>query len=236
MCVFKNTSSGNDINTLGHTQRVELPALLLDTALSAGSTPHSSKMQSSKRPADVETQRPAKQAKMSRFTFTQTVEVIVGDAETKFFVHLSIIMERSPFFDAALTRWKKAGEPTTLADDEPEIFDYYLSLLYAGSYQSHRAGIHDGDVDIASLLKVYILADKVGDLTNANQVIDRLYRILWESVPTLHKVVPAWRSTPPGSPLRRLLVDAFTSRADPEALSKQLEHASIPKDLVVAIA
>ncbi|KAK0870434.1 hypothetical protein LTS02_002463 [Friedmanniomyces endolithicus] len=235
-CVSKNTSSGNNINTLEHTQRIELPALLLNTTQSTDSTPHSSEKQSSKRPAHEKTERPTKQARMSSLTFTQTVEVIVCDTKTKFFIHPSIIAARSPFFDAAVTRWKKAGEPITLADDDPEIFDYDLSLLYAGSFQSLRAEVDDDDVDIASLFKLYILADKLGDLTNANGVIDRLYGVLWESVPTLHKVLPAWRSTPPGSPLRRLLVDAFTRQADPEALSKQLEHASIPKDLVVAIA
>ncbi|KAK0806645.1 hypothetical protein LTR91_012084 [Friedmanniomyces endolithicus] len=226
----------SDINTLEHTQRIELPALLLNTTQSTDSTPHSSEKQSSKRPAHEKTERPTKQARMSSLTFTQTVEVIVCDTKTKFFIHASIIAARSPFFDAAVTRWKKAGEPITLADDDPEIFDYDLSLLYAGSFQSLRAEVDDDDVDIASLFKLYILADKLGDLTNANGVIDRLYGVLWESVPTLHKVLPAWRSTPPGSPLRRLLVDAFTRQADPEALSKQLEHASIPKDLVVAIA
>jgi len=173
---------------------------------------------------------------MNSLRFTQTIEVIVGENKTSFFVHPRIIAPKSPFFDAALKRWKTAGEPITLSDDEPDVFDGYLKLLYVGNFTTRWDEAEDHAVELRFLFKLCILADKLGDLASADLVIDRITRYLYACVPDVEDILPAWRSTVPESRLRRLLVDAFVLNLKPWALSEQLEKEDIPQDFAVAVA
>ncbi|KAK0932298.1 hypothetical protein LTR29_016132 [Friedmanniomyces endolithicus] len=188
-----------------------------------------------KRAAEEAADSSAEQASLSKSIFTQSLEVVVGETKTKFFVHSRIITQRSPFFDAALKRWKTAGEPVTLSDDEPATFDAYLEFLYFGRITSLDA-VKDHDARTRFLLKLYILTDKLGDLRSANSTIDQLADILWNSVPDLTEVLPAWSSTPSGSPLRVLLIDTLPMFSDPRELMERVEDDDVPKDLAVALA
>ncbi|KAK5124929.1 hypothetical protein LTR85_001119 [Meristemomyces frigidus] len=69
-------------------------------------------------------------AKRARLTFAENVEVLVGDDLIKFYVHPSIVCQRSPFFEAACERWKKAGEPVDMVHDDPITFNDYLQCVY----------------------------------------------------------------------------------------------------------
>ncbi|TKA79424.1 hypothetical protein B0A55_03515 [Friedmanniomyces simplex] len=187
------------------------------------------------RAAEDEADRSAKQARLSNLSFTRTIEVLVGETRTKFSVHHSIISARSPFFDAALKKWKTAGVPITLSDDEPDLFDAYLESLYAGKITPHWNEVEDDFVETRRLIKLYILADKLGDLTSANPVIDRLMHYLYQWVPDLEDVLEEWHSTPPNSPLRLLLVDAFAMNTRSQNLARQLRKKECPEDFDVAI-
>ncbi|KAK0258045.1 hypothetical protein LTR91_005770 [Friedmanniomyces endolithicus] len=178
----------------------------------------------------------ATQARMNSLSYTQTIEVIVGEAKTRFFVHPSVIASKSPFFDAALTRWKSAGQPITLADDEPTLFDAYLASLYAGNIKPRWDLVEDQGVEVRRLYKLYTLTDKLGDLTSANMVIDRIQRYMWRGSPNLEDAIPAWLSTPTESPLRRLIADTFALKTLPRPLTEQLKEVEVPQDLAVLIA
>ncbi|KAK1071547.1 hypothetical protein LTR12_016527 [Friedmanniomyces endolithicus] len=205
-------------------------------ARSTESIRFSSEERSGRRIADEAADSAARNARMSTSSFTQVIEVMVGKDKTSFFVHPRIIASMSPFFDAALKRWKTADEPITLSDDEPHVFDAYLMLLYDGNFTTPWNQLENFGVELRLLLQLYILADKLGDLANADMVINRTMRHLWAYVPDIETLLPAWQSTAPESPLRRLLVDAIAMKSGSRILSKQLGMAELPKDLVVAIA
>ncbi|KAK3112526.1 hypothetical protein LTR53_011109 [Teratosphaeriaceae sp. CCFEE 6253] len=125
-----------------------------------------------------------------------------------------------------------------LGDDaDPDIFNFYLQFVY-------RQPSVDVDVPRDApgafdfLLRGYVLAAMLGDLTTANQVIDRIVaRCAADGIADGYlKVCEAWNATPPDSPLRRLIVDVFTHAVVPEVLSTLIGGDDTPRALLAAIA
>ncbi|KAK5717563.1 hypothetical protein LTR17_016006 [Elasticomyces elasticus] len=146
----------------------------------------------------ADTEPPAKQRK---YDFTEHLRVLVGEAKQEFMVHKDLITTRSPFFKAAAAaRWNSdPAKDIELPDDKPAVFASYLQCLYMGPVLT----------EVRSLVDLYVLADKLGDLTSMNAAVDCIVQF-YEN----HKCVPAnwatkyiFRSTVAGSQLRQLVTD-----------------------------
>ncbi|KAK3114353.1 hypothetical protein LTR53_007440 [Teratosphaeriaceae sp. CCFEE 6253] len=189
--------------------------------------------------------RPREDSKLTAcrpvFSKAQLVDIVVGQPpETSTFaVHEDIICVRSPFIQAALKRcWVKYRIRTVLLeDDDPDIFNLYLQFVYRQPLIGVDVAAQEpGAFDF--LTQVYVLADKLGDLTTANQVIDRFVAgcTAYNVAPGPQEVCEAWNATPTNSPLRRLIVDIFTHKVEPSLLAEILEGDDTPRDLLAAIA
>ncbi|KAK4579958.1 hypothetical protein LTR86_000160 [Recurvomyces mirabilis] len=169
------------------------------------------------------------------YPFTHTIEVLVGEQQTKFTVHPHVLTSRSPFFDAALRRWKEAGEPVVLADEFPEVFNKYMSGVYRGTLVGLES--EEGQIATEDLFQIYVLADKLGDVNLANEAIDYLKCQLNLGERPDHLVVfRAWSATVENSGLHRLLVDFYSSRSDVEEVCAELQSGATPKDLLRVLA
>lgn len=159
-----------------------------------------------------------------RIDFSEHFRVLVGPEKKAFMVHKDVIMQRLPFFKAAVAkRWSGSDEEKVieLPEDDAEIFGEYLHCVYQDTVTTKisEAGLPP------SLVYLYCLVDKLGDLKACNTVLDFLITASGdkEALPSLTFVTLAFEHTPSGSQLRRLLVDFWlheTPRAtlDAEAL------------------
>jgi hypothetical protein len=142
--------------------------------------------------------------------FTKFFQVLVGPDEKVFVVHKEVIIARSPFFEAASSeRWNKLDQNIKLPEDEPHIFSRYLQCVY------QDVVIAKGNLGLASqltqLVKLYIMADKFGDLTSSNLIIDKFMDDSDKAFvsPGCSLVKYTYSRTAPTSPLRRLMVDYY---------------------------
>ncbi|KAK5124932.1 hypothetical protein LTR85_001122 [Meristemomyces frigidus] len=162
--------------------------------------------------------------KMVKLDFSETLTVLVGETKQVFTVHKDIISRRSSFFKAAChERWQGAStaKDVELPTDDPELFGTYLQCVYTDTVVTHQDSGHNSNSDdddistladcVMHLVKVYFLADKLGDLISCNLIIDSLITTCKErgvsprrSASLLESV---YESTPKNSPLRRLMVD-----------------------------
>jgi hypothetical protein len=180
----------------------------------------------------------------TRLNMESTFDVLVGKGllQKRFTLHNDVFLPRSEFFRAARSAaWKKdAQEPTTLNndDDTPEVFASYMRCVYLGlvtPISDDGDLTHDWDT---SLVGLYVLADKLDDLTTANLVIDRLVSLSDEtdlllSSPAVNLV---YSSTTSGSPLRALIRDQFVYEAgidyfDTEPNMKRIFHCDFFRDI-----
>ena len=142
--------------------------------------------------------------------------MLVGEEKQEFVVHKDLIVSRSPFFEAAAAqRWasSECTQPIELPVDKPNVFADYLHCLYLGRIKTpeDESDYPSRSAYLVHTLDLYVLADKLGDLTSANIVIDHVMALnkakLW--VPPLTVARHAFEHTAVGSPLRRLFVDFY---------------------------
>ncbi|KAK6419059.1 hypothetical protein LTR95_017108 [Oleoguttula sp. CCFEE 5521] len=114
-----------------------------------------------------------------------------------------LFTQRSNFFKAALSSsWKQMDTPIDLTDHDGQVFEAYIYYVEQGKLRNDRAddknnakvdgndndkddddkeGDDGYDVETAyycteDLLELYMLADKVGDLTAANDTINEMIK------------------------------------------------------------
>ena len=154
-----------------------------------------------------------------RPSFHESFVILVGKAplQKHFTLHNDLFLPRSEFFRAARSAaWREdSQEPTTLDDDDddPEVFSNYLRCVYLGD----MAPLSDDDISkdeaavehFNSLAKLWVLADKLGDLQAANLVVDEFISYSDETrlIPPAHTMTMVYESTVGKSPLRALLRD-----------------------------
>ena len=114
--------------------------------------------------------------------FNASFRVLVGPNECEFHVHKAILCHHSSFFNAALRNdWLESEQQLTkLPEDEPEVFETFLSWVYTGKFDGYtvddRVGCNNDsiqdpdksnkaaptkDLDFVLIAKVYFFADKV---------------------------------------------------------------------------
>jgi hypothetical protein len=157
---------------------------------------------------------------LDRPTFFESFEVLVGKGllQKRFTLHNDLFLPRSEFFRAArsATCKKDSQKPTTLDDDDddPEVFANYMQSVYLGDVTP----LSDGDVNnrvvhdrFDSLIALWVLADKLGDLEAANLTIDTIvsYSDEVNLIPGAKNVSLVYRTTVNSSPLRTLMRDLY---------------------------
>ena len=175
----------------------------------------------------------------------------MGADEEKFVVHKNMICHASAFFKNACSKqWKEAKEGLVrLPDVKPHTFGVYQGWLYTGVLDfsttptedcQKQRGLDltdDAFNEIAQdMADAYVVGDMLRDSGFCNSVVDELI-----SVAETHARLPGntvaseiWQKVPPGSAMRRLLVDYFTFDCSEEVVSKAVEI--FPADLVKEIA
>ncbi|KAF2494963.1 hypothetical protein BU16DRAFT_428025, partial [Lophium mytilinum] len=148
------------------------------------------------------------------------LKVLVGPEEVPFFVHEGPIRASSKFFDNAMKGpWNESTERCVrLRDDDPEIFSIYQHWLYSQTLSTRK------DYDVArktysALCDAYCLGEKLMDDNFKNTAIDAIIQrrssssggTVW--APGGDVIAKAYKGTPEGSLLRKLLVDFFAYRA-----------------------
>jgi hypothetical protein len=156
------------------------------------------------------------------------ITVLVGtdDDETdevEFTVHKDTICEKSKFFEAAVStnRWKEGQDNVVrLPEVDPDEFRTYIHWAYTGKFlpeiqwETADVGEHEAKT---SYMHGYILADLLDDHELRTHTLETLIDtcIHWTTFPRGETCEHVWEHTPPGSPLRTLLVLFIEQRADP---------------------
>lgn len=142
--------------------------------------------------------------------------LLVGKEEQKFAVHKEILRAHSPFFRSAVQQnWKEGQEGIIrLPDDDPEVLELYEEWLYEGKiFSQDEQQVEDSD-ESDLLIKAFVFGEKIQDGRFRDAAIDCLIACLnskdenrYKWFPTEQGIDMVYEGTPPGSPLRRLMVD-----------------------------
>ncbi|KAJ4313188.1 hypothetical protein N0V94_007071 [Neodidymelliopsis sp. IMI 364377] len=150
--------------------------------------------------------------------------VAVGDYAHRetFFVHEKLFVSHSEFFKrAAKEEWLPMdSRKITLPEDSPVTFRMYAALTYTGSLP-----VKNAPDEWQSLVRIYILAEKLQDAWAKNRIIDAMHGFFSEHFSRLPmstivgnkqdvqistaSVVELYDGTPSGSQARKLVVDLY---------------------------
>lgn len=126
-------------------------------------------------------------------------------------MHKSLLVASSKFFRAALKEpWEESKGLVELPKEDPKVFRVYVQYLYYGkifSILDTTPSLETGAERII-LRKLYILGDRLQDENLRNSVMDALGDKQSKDNKYPHSLaIQTYANTPPGSPLRRFLVD-----------------------------
>jgi hypothetical protein len=148
-----------------------------------------------------------------------------GDDQQDFEVHESFLTGSSLFFKKALSGdWIEAKtRRVNLPEEEPAVFHDYVHFLYTRTLcvkPGIKLGNDNRTDEKTSLMKLYVLAERLHDIDMKNVVTKAMYNSLWELTNLRKKIFPdveclriVYEGTPIGSPMRRMLVDFCTYHA-----------------------
>jgi hypothetical protein len=164
-----------------------------------------------------------------RYDLNPTFDVVVG-SET-FSLHTNIFTERSEFFRAARKpEWlgRNPKKPVDLEDEDPEVFNGYMNCVYVGkgslkhyvdAVQSCSEVDRNNNVNAGfnELIQVYLLADKLQDLSTANMIIEEIKQFSdnVDRVPSDGCYTYVYSNTTPHNPLRKLMRDFWMHEMNP---------------------
>jgi hypothetical protein len=159
-------------------------------------------------------------------------------------VHEALFTSRSEFLQRATSRDNQETDvrmlAVTLPDDDPNTFHLYLNLVYANQL------VTKGTKQWLKLCQLYVLAEKLQDITSKNRIIDGMHVFFNElvlknilSVDT-KRMLPAtataklYEGTPCGSQARKLIVDLYTDFGEESWVSDK--EAKLPTEFIYDIA
>ena len=172
------------------------------------------------------------------------LKVCVGtgqDAAT-FFVHETLFTSRSELFKCATSQEFRGTEAHVVAlpDDDPDTFRLYLNLVYTHQLVTRGTG------QWLKLCRLYVLAEKLQDITSKNQIIDGMYAFFSEIAfqPTLSvnisRMLPAaattelYEGTSKQSQARELVLDLYADSGNVSWLLS--EQAKLPTEFICDVA
>jgi hypothetical protein len=102
-----------------------------------------------------------------------------------------------------------------------------------GSTRYTLREIELADIHYKALINVYLLADKLRDISTANNVLDKIkhFLVITDVHPGKEAISIAYQSTTEGNPLRRLLRDMWFYGTS-FACRKRLQEGGFPKDFL----
>lgn len=173
--------------------------------------------------------------------------MLVGEDKKQFVVHRDIICKRSTFFKAASSqRWSNG--PVELPDDLPQVFETFLYCVYKDQVPTEAPDPPYEEVVVADqqptqahrhLVRVYVLADKLGDITTANLVMEDMQkrfknfyhpRLSHTSVLSL-----VLATTAEDSPMQNLFIDFFVFDAEWRWVDALRDDDAISKNFICKI-
>lgn len=176
----------------------------------------------------------------------RTIEVLVGDKDELFSVHQSLIRTSSSFFEKALGgKWKESVQRTVkLPDDDPDIFATYIHWIYFGTVHTvtELTAKPAEDSEITSLVKAYIMGDKLLDPTFQIATINAIsMRIEFKAEnddlckKLQDAITYAYSNTCESSPIRQVLVNIFANCGESGWLSGWTPPVPFFPDLTYAL-
>jgi hypothetical protein len=194
-----------------------------------------------------------------RYDLSQPFDVLVGPERKRFTVHHGMMTHHSGFFRAARSsRWNQDPRaPTDLTDVDPWEFADYLQLVYARTCIEPRGKlryyINDKELypkerlsvicrlssgHYKALFRLHMLADRLDDLESANLVMDAIVlfgdkhtRVLGSALTTF-----VYDSTPPNSPLRKIVRDTIVYESAGREFFDVGDPAELPHELLLDVA
>lgn len=155
-------------------------------------------------------------------------------------VHEGIICERSEFFRRAMNgNWVEASDRIVkLPEDCASIFEVYMNLIYTGVIPLPTGK----DYGTNTLVRLYVLGEKLQDVSAKNSVITSIINVLKQQLLDLSLCITIaassiqviYAGTPEGSPLRRLAVDSWSDPSWMEVLPKYSFPNAFLADLAIA--
>ncbi|OCL14234.1 hypothetical protein AOQ84DRAFT_222179 [Glonium stellatum] len=156
---------------------------------------------------------------LSRTVLTSGIlNIAVGPDDTPFDVHIELICDCSPFFDNLLKhRFTEPQEKILpLPDVDPDIFTEFLNWAYRG--QIFEGMLSPKWID---LCRLWVLADKLGARELQNLVVIQCGNkyIRFGNFVDKEAVEFVYNRTPVDSPLRRMVVDTWVLKSNPEVFA-----------------
>ena len=128
------------------------------------------------------------------------------------------MLVRSEFFKSATKEeWRKGKDAIKVPEDDAEVFNVYVQWLYSGRIP---LAIDTAQMDYTFLAKLYVLGEKLIDITFKDAVINKIVantRALAKNgqryYPSPSVVDIIYEHTMSGSPARHLMVDLYVRTA-----------------------
>lgn len=179
----------------------------------------------------------------TRFTFDNTVTLLVGPEKQRLLVHAHYLTKSSEFFQAALKKEWKEGQTHVVELPEENIINTtrYLEFAYEGNLCSSAIGDYRELTKANSyfeLCQLYTFGKRVCDAPLRNAIIYEMIRLIsleaddgayW--APNWYSAAEAYYGTTVGSPIRRFVVDALLAYGDSDWLDAG--HADECSELLV---
>jgi hypothetical protein len=140
----------------------------------------------------------------------------VGPDLHSYIVHEELLCEHAPFFQVAVKEeWKEGKDRTIpLPEDDPDVVSLYLHWIYASRILSRKPTNEGSNGEIRLLVDAFVFGEKIQDGRFKDAVIDAAIKSTTSPdkegntwFPGVTATNRAYKGTPPGSPLRRLIVD-----------------------------
>lgn len=165
------------------------------------------------------------------------MEVLIGEEPNKqrFTVHKDLFTRHSKFLEAATSFHWTLGikKPVDLVGYEPEVFASYMQCVYLGSVMVPALPRYNGKNTLEGLIVLYLLADKLNDITSANLIIDQIIRHseVEKILPSWTAVTLAYESTVAGSPLPKLCRD-YSVHEEKSSQLGRIQEGTAPFDFL----
>ena len=144
-----------------------------------------------------------------------TVEIVVGKERKTWTLHRNLLCHHSSYFETELLGHevpkKTNGDGNNrleLPDDDPKGFDLLVKWLYQGQLDDTSDLDNEEKYDYATACqKLYLLSNKLSISHLSNLAMDAYRRNLLAAhlVPDADEINEIYRSSPPGSPFRKLM-------------------------------
>ena len=164
------------------------------------------------------------------------VQVLVGQAETPFTVHKTLLCKSSDYFKAQLKpEW--SGTPVKAPHDSQSAFNIYVNWLYSSKITTTATSTSNEEQHHAewkALAESYVVGEVLLDIPFKDSVIDALRakiqstsgHTIWSCGGDLIKII--YSGTSESSPARMLLADVYASIKRTKELTAVYDKA--PKD------